>query len=210
MQTSTPLKDKQVVLFVGDDYEDMELQYPKYRLIEAGARVTVAGLESGTRHLGKHGYPQASQAAVKDLNPLDFDAVVIPGGWMPDKLRRADEVKKLVSAMDAAGRCVASICHGGWVCASAQVVSGRNYTGSPGIQDDLVHAGALWQDASVVVDGHHVSSRKPDDLPDFCRGIIHVMTAGNDADTPEKEADTAGTDGRVGGTGQTDSGQHFG
>jgi len=202
MDHNTPLQGKSIVIFVGDEYEDMELQYPKYRLREAGASVVVAGLDSGTKHLGKHGYPQVSESTVRELNPMDFDAVVIPGGWMPDKLRRAAEVKQLVAAMDAAGKCVASICHGGWVCASAQVVAGKHYTGSPGIQDDLIHAGALWEDAPVIIDGHHVSSRKPDDLPDFCRGIIQVMTADTHGDpTPEPA---------VGGTGQTDSGQHFG
>jgi len=194
-----PLRGKRVLVFVGGDYEDMELQYPKYRLIEAGAAVTVAGTTAGEKHLGKHGYPQTADAAVADLDPADFDGVVVPGGWMPDKLRRDADVKKFVAAMDAAGKCVASICHGGWVCASAKVISGKRYTGSPGIMDDMIHAGVLWEDAAVVIDGHHVSSRKPDDLPDFCRAIIAVMTGSQqgEADTPPTAA-------------HSDSGKHFG
>lgn len=171
-----PLQGKQVLIFVGDDYEDMELQYPKYRMLEAGAEVVVAGLEANRVYHGKHGYPQKSQAAIADVRAEDFDAVIIPGGWMPDKLRRYEEVKRIVQKIDAAGKCVASICHGPWIDISAGIVRGRTYTSTRALKDDLENAGATWVDEPVVVDGNRVTSRRPDDLPVFCRHIIEVMT----------------------------------
>ena len=170
------LQGKRVLIFVGDDYEDMELQYPKYRLLEAGAEVVVAGLEADVIHKGKYGYPQVSQKRIADLSGSDFDALVIPGGWMPDKLRRYDEVKKITSDIHHSGKCVASICHGPWIDISAGIVKGATYTSTPGLTDDLVNAGATWVDKPVVIDGNHVTSRRPDDLPEFCRGILEVMS----------------------------------
>ena len=172
-----------VLLFVGDDYEDLELQYPRLRLIEAGMQPLVAGLAGGHRYVGKHGYPATSDVAVADVPVADvaagrFAGVIVPGGWMPDKLRRDAHVLELVRAFDREGKLVASICHGGWICVSAGVVRGRSYTGSPGIKDDLVNAGARFRDEPVVVDGHHVSSRKPDDLPRFLTAVLDVLDAG--------------------------------
>lgn len=169
------LNGKSVLIFVGDDYEDMELQYPKYRLLEAGARVVVAGLEKGVTHKGKYGYPQVAHEKISDLNAVDFDGLVIPGGWMPDKLRRYDEVKHITKQIHDAGKCVASICHGPWIDISAGIVKGATYTSTPGLTDDLRNAGATWVDQPVVIDGNHVTSRRPDDLPEFCRGILEVM-----------------------------------
>jgi len=116
------LTGKHVLIFVGDDYEDMELQYPKYRLIEAGAKVTVAGLEHHHVYHGKHGYPQRAETSIVECKADDYDGLVIPGGWMPDKLRRYDEVKQIVKQIDDAGKCVASICHGPWIDISAGIV----------------------------------------------------------------------------------------
>ena len=171
----SPLDGQRVLIFVGNDYEDMELQYPKYRLIEAGVQVVVAGLETGVIYKGKYGYPQVSQARILDLDAADFDGLVIPGGWMPDKLRRYDEVKRITRQIHEAGKCVASICHGPWIDISAGIVKGATYTSTPGLTDDLRNAGANWVDQPVVIDGNHVTSRRPDDLPDFCRGILEVM-----------------------------------
>lgn len=171
------LQGKKVLIFVGDEYEDMELQYPKYRLREAGAEVVVAGLEAaGTTSMGKHGYPQVSDACVDDLSADDFDGVVIPGGWMPDKLRRSEKVRQLTREICEAGKLVASICHGPWINISAGIVKGKTYTSTPGLTDDLQNAGATWVDEPVHVDGHHVTSRRPDDLPMFCEAILQVMT----------------------------------
>jgi protease I len=163
-------------MFTGDIYEDLELWYPKLRLIEAGAEVIVAGEKGGATYEGKNGYPCRSDVSYLEVFARDFDGLVVPGGFMPDKLRRDEKVKQLVRDFAAEGKLLAAICHGGWIPISAGVYRGVRVTGSPGIKDDLINAGALWEDAAVVVDRHFVSSRKPDDLPDFCRGILHVMT----------------------------------
>jgi len=170
-----PLKGRRVLVLVDDVYEDLELWYPKLRLIEAGAQVTVAGPEAARTYAGKHGYPCRSDAAIAEVRAADFHGLLVPGGFAPDKLRRDPRVIQLVRDFDAAGKLVAAICHGGWVPISAKVYRGVRVTGSPGIKDDLENAGALFEDAAVVVDRHHVTSRRPDDLPDFCRGILSVL-----------------------------------
>src|SRR5687767_292071 len=121
------LKGKRVLIIAGDDYEDMELQYPKYRLLEAGAEVVVAGQKAGETYKGKHGYPQKSDKAIAELRAGDFDALVVPGGWMPDKLRRDTDLLKIVKAINDAGKVVASICHGPQIDISAGIVKGATY-----------------------------------------------------------------------------------
>jgi len=175
MPNSKPLAGRRLLMFVDDIYEDLELWYPKLRMIEAGAHVTVAGPEAKGKYQGKHGYPCSSDAAIRDIEAGDFQGVIIPGGFAPDKLRRDPKVLELVRQFAQAGKLVAAICHGGWIPISAAVYKGVKVTGSPGIKDDLVNAGAMWVDASVVIDRHFVSSRKPDDLPEFCEGILEVL-----------------------------------
>lgn len=169
------LSHKKFLMFVGDIYEDLELWYPKLRLIEAGAEVILAGPEAGKVYAGKNGYPCQSDISIRDANSADYDGIICPGGFMPDKLRRDPKVLSLVKECSDAGKLVAAICHGGWIPISAKVYNGVRVTGSPGIKDDLINAGAIWEDAPVVVDRHFVSSRKPDDLPDFCKGIFAVL-----------------------------------
>jgi protease I len=176
MPSDRPLSEKRILIFVGDVYEDLELWYPKLRLVEAGAAVVVAGPEANRQYAGKNGYPCTSDAAIADMEAADFDGLVVPGGFMPDKLRRDPKVLGLVREFAAEGKLVAAICHGGWIPISAGVYRHVRVTGSPGIKDDLINAGAVWEDAPVVVDRHFVSSRKPDDLPEFCRGILQVMS----------------------------------
>jgi protease I len=170
-----PLEGRRFLCFVGDIYEDLELWYPKYRLEEAGAHVTLAGPEAGQKYMGKNGYPCVSDAAIQDMETSDFHGVICPGGFMPDKLRRDPKVLSLLKEFNAQQKLVAAICHGGWMPISAKIYHGVRVTGSPGIKDDLINAGAIWEDSPVVVDRHFVSSRKPDDLPAFCRGILNVM-----------------------------------
>jgi protease I len=170
--TQTSLR---ILAFVDDLYEDLELWYPKLRLQEAGYETVLAGLKAGTRHLGKHGYPCTSDVAIADLRAEDFAGVLCAGGWMPDKLRRDPKVLELLREFDAAGKLVAAICHGGWMPISAGIYRGIRVTGSPGIRDDLVNAGALFEDAPLVVDRHFVSSRRPDDLPQFAQGMLQVL-----------------------------------
>ena len=169
------LMGQRILMFVGDVYEDLELWYPRLRMIEAGAKVVVAGQEAGRTYAGKHGYPCVSDAAVSQVRADQFDGLIVPGGFMPDRLRRDPAVLQLVRDFAAARKLVAAVCHGGWIPISAGVYRGVRVTGSPGIKDDLTNAGALWEDAPVVIDGPFVSSRKPDDLPDFCRGILAVL-----------------------------------
>jgi len=171
------LSGRRVLILVGEIYEDLELWYPKLRLQEAGAEVIVAGPEASTVYNGKNGYPCQSDVAIPQMNAGDFDALVVPGGFMPDKLRRDSVVLDLVRSFDTAGKPIAAICHGGWIPISAGVYQGIRVTGSPGIKDDLVNAGAIFADEPVVVDRNHVTSRRPDDLPDFCRELIQLIHA---------------------------------
>ncbi|MBI3118888.1 MAG: type 1 glutamine amidotransferase, partial [Candidatus Hydrogenedentes bacterium] len=168
MSEALPLSKKRILILVADLYEDLELWYPKIRLQEEGVQVTVAGPEAGVTYTGKHGYPCVADADLDLMLEADFDGIVLPGGFMPDKLRRIPKVKELVRKFAKAGKLVAAICHGGWMAISAGVYKGVNVTGSLGIKDDLENAGAIWLDAPVVVDHHFVSSRSPDDLPQFC------------------------------------------
>jgi protease I len=167
--------NRSILLLVGDDYEDLELHYPLLRLREAGFDAVTAGAAAGHRYRGKNGYPCTSDRALADCAASAFAGIVLPGGWMPDKLRRDPKVLALVRDFHAQNKLVASICHGPWIAISAGVVRGVRYTGSLGIKDDLVNAGALWHDAAAVVDGHHVSSRKPDDLPEFAAAMLRVL-----------------------------------
>jgi protease I len=172
-----PLAGKSILVFVDDIYEDMELWYPKYRLEEAGAKVVVAGPAAGHKYTGKHGYPCVADAAISAMNAADFAGVICPGGFAPDKLRRDPKLKSLIKEIADAKKPVAAICHGGWLCISAGVYRGVRVTGSPGIKDDLINAGAVFEDAAVVVDRHFISSRKPDDLPAFMRAVLAQLAA---------------------------------
>jgi protease I len=174
---TAPSLNQRILIFVDDIYEDLELWYPKLRLIEAGFQVVVAGPQAKQTYRGKHSYPGLSDVAIADVDADSFDGVVVPGGFMPDKLRRDARVLELVRDFHKSKKLVAAVCHGGWIPISAGVYKGVRVTGSLGIKDDLVNAGAIWCDEPVVIDGHHVSSRKPDDLPDFCRGILQVLSA---------------------------------
>ena len=175
MPADRPLAGQRVLLLVGDVYEDLELWYPKLRLIEGGAAVVVAGQKANERYEGKNGYPCVSDEAIARMRHPDFEGLVVPGGFMPDKLRRDPDVLQLVRDFADAGKLVAAICHGGWIPISAGVYRGVRVTGSAGIKDDLINAGAVWEDAAVIVDRNFVSSRKPDDLPHFCRGMLQVL-----------------------------------
>ncbi|MEM6392891.1 MAG: type 1 glutamine amidotransferase domain-containing protein [Planctomycetota bacterium] len=183
MAPTLPLTNKRVLIFLGKDYEDLELQYPKLRLREAGAHVTLAAPETGVTYPGKHGYPDTADQTLADTNPDDFDALVIPGGWMPDLLRRSDHVKSITKTIADAKKPIASICHGPWIDISAGIVRGVTYTSTPGIKDDLTNAGATWVNAEVHVDHDHqrVSSRRPSDLPAFCRAFIELIAPSGQA-----------------------------
>lgn len=181
-----PLSGRRILIFVADDYEDLELWYPRLRLIEAGATVVTAGAKARATCRGKNGYPCHTDVAIDDVKAADFDGVVLVGGWAPDKLRRDPKVLELVRAFDAAKKLIASICHGAWIAISAGVARGVRMTSTPGIRDDLTNAGAEWVDQPVVVDRHHISSRRPPDLPDFGAAIVHFLSDAAHGESPQR------------------------
>lgn len=170
------LEGRHVLMFVDDIYEDLELWYPKLRLEEEGAGVTVAGPKANKQYAGKHGYPCIADAAIDMMEESDFDALVIPGGFMPDKLRRDPKVLELTKQFHDARKPVAYICHAGWIPISAGIVKGFRVTSTPGIKDDLTNAGAVWVDEPCVIDRNHITARRPPDLPEFAKSIIEVMS----------------------------------
>lgn len=169
------LKGKRVAILAENLYQELEVWYPLLRLREEGAQVTVVGSGSAKEHTSKLGYPVAVDKFAKEVTAADFDAVVVPGGYAPDIMRRYPEMVKLVRDAALAGKVVAAICHAGWMLASADVVQGRTVTAFFAIKDDLVHAGATFVDVEVAVDGNLITSRKPEDLPAFCRAIIAAL-----------------------------------
>jgi len=169
------LKGKRIAVLAEDLYEDLELWYPVHRFREAGAKVTIVG-GGADRYASKHGYPVTPDTAAGNTAAADFDAVIIPGGYAPDRMRRHKAMVDLVRDMFAEGKVVAAICHGGWMLVSADVLRGRKATCFFAIRDDLVNAGARYEDREVVRDGNLVTSRKPEDLPAFCRTILQALT----------------------------------
>ncbi len=169
------LEGVSVVNLVHNDFEDLELWYPVLRLREEGARVLLAGERAGETYRGKYGVPARSDIAYSVLGDEEFEALLVPGGWAPDRIRRFPEVIAFVREMNDEERIIGQICHAGWVLASAGVLSGRTVTSTPGIRDDLENAGATWVDEPVVRDRNIVSSRRPPDLPDYARELIAAI-----------------------------------
>jgi len=171
------LSDRRVLVFAADLFEDMELLYPVYRLREEGVDVVVAGISADPVH-GKKGHgPVAVDTTVDRVDAGDFDAVVIPGGFAPDKLRRSKDVLRLVEQFNAASKPVAFICHAGWVPISAGILKGRRATSVDAIRDDMVNAGVDWVDEATVVDGNLISARTPADLGPFMKAILAALHA---------------------------------
>jgi len=166
--------NNKLLAFVGDIYEDLELWYPKLRLEAAGYGMTLAGEEVRTFD-GKHGYPAAADALVTQVKSQDFAGLLVPGGFMPDKLRRNAAVLKLTREFFEQGKLVAFICHGGWIPISARILKGKRATGTVAIKDDLENAGAVWVDEAVVIDGNLISSRVPKDLPAFGQALVEFL-----------------------------------
>ncbi len=169
------LKGKKVVILAENFYEDLELWVPYYRLKEEGAEVTVVGTGSSRTYTSKHGYPVEVSKEAKQIDMSAFDGVVIPGGYAPDHMRRYPAMVKIVKEAYEKGKVVSAICHAGWMLASAGILKGKKVTGVSAIKDDLVNAGATYIDQEVVRDGNLITSRKPDDLPAFCREIIDAL-----------------------------------
>jgi len=177
MEENMTLNGKRVLFFAAPLYEDLELWYPKIRLEEEGAVTTVAGLGETVYH-GKRGYPVTVDASVDQVHATDFDALVIPGGFAPDQLRRHETVLRITREIFQAGKPLAFICHAGWVPISAKILNGRRATSVRAIKDDMENAGVMWEDSPVVVDGNVISSRTPTDLPAFCKALIAALRRG--------------------------------
>lgn len=168
------LKGKEIAVLVEQLYEDLELWYPVLRFREAGASVHIVGPKKA-RYPSKHGYEAEADLSADMAKTKNFDAVIIPGGYSPDHMRRHPSMVDLVREAAKAGKVVAAICHGGWMLCSAGVVKGKKATCYFSIKDDLVNAGAEYVDEEVVRDGNLITSRFPDDLPAFCRSIIEAL-----------------------------------
>ncbi len=166
---------KRVAILVEKLYEDLELWYPALRLREAGATVTIVGPKAGESYPSKHGYPAKAEVSAADVKAADFDAIVIPGGYSPDHIRRHKAMVELVAEAARLGKVIASICHGPWVLCSTKALKGRRLTGFYSIRDDVENAGGIWEDAACVRDGNLVTSRTPDDLPAFLKGIFEAL-----------------------------------
>lgn len=170
------IKNKKILIFVADHYEDLELHYPRLRLQEAGAaKVLVAGPEKGNIYKGKHGYPVQTDLSFDEVDVNQFDALIIPGSYAPDLLRTIPKVLEITKQFDSQKKLVAFICHAGWVPISAQILHGVKATSYKAIKDDMINAGVEWMDAPVVIDRHFISSRFPPDLPHFCAAIIQYL-----------------------------------
>jgi len=168
------LSGKRIAILIEDLYNEFEFWYPYYRMKEAGAQVTVVGTGAKEYH-SKVGLPAPGGTSVETVRVADFDAVIVPGGYAPDRMRRNPALLKLVKDSFDQGKIVAAICHAGWVLVSAGILKGKRATCFSSIKDDVANAGAKYLDQEVVRDGNLITSRTPDDLPAFCREIIAAL-----------------------------------
>jgi protease I len=170
------LRGKRVAVLAETMYQELELWYPVYRLREEGADVKIVGTGKPEYH-SKLGYPVKADVAAEQVSAADFDAVVVPGGYAPDYMRRNEAMVRLVREAHEQGKVVAAICHAGWMLVSAGILRGKTATSYPSIKDDMINAGASYVDREVVRDGNIITARWPDDLPAFCREIIDALAA---------------------------------
>lgn len=170
------ISGKRVGILVEQQYEDLEIWYPYYRLHEARCVVSLIGPEEGKTYPSKHGYPAKCDIAAKDVHSTDFDGLIIPGGFCPDYIRRSEAMLRLVREMNDIEKPIAAICHGPWVLCSTKALKGRQATSFFAIKDDVTNAGAEWLDAEVVIDGHIITSRTPKDLPAFTAAFMQAIS----------------------------------
>jgi protease I len=169
------LKGKKVIILTENNYQDLEFWVPYYRLKEEGVEVTVVGSGSSRTYTSKYGYPVDAEKEAKDVDVSKYDGVIIPGGYAPDLMRRYPDMVRIVREAHQKGKVIAAICHAGWMLVSAGILKGKKATGFFSIKDDLINAGAHYLDEEVVRDGNLITSRKPDDLPAFCREMIEAL-----------------------------------
>ncbi len=188
------LKGRKVAIIIANEFEDIELLYPFLRLSEEGAEVVIIPIMFGSHPrpsckgkpvTGRYGIPvplefhkEGVRYAIKELNqvkPTDFDAIIIPGGFSPDRLRIIKEVLDFVKEAYHKGKIIAAICHGPQVLISAEIIKGKKCTSYAAVKDDLINAGAIFVDEPAIKDGNIITSRVPDDLPEFCQLIIESL-----------------------------------
>lgn len=172
------LQGKRVAVLVEQQYQEMEVWYPVYRLREAGCVVELVGPEAGKTYPSKLGYPAKATLSASDARADQFAAVVIPGGFSPDYIRRSAAMLSLVKDVYAAGKPVAAICHGPWVLCSTAALKGRKVTCFHSIKDDVTNAGGTYVDQEVCIDGNVITSRTPEDLPAFVVALMEMMRKG--------------------------------
>jgi len=169
------IEGKRVAIMLDHEYQELEVWYPLYRLVEAGAKVTCVAAEAGAEYASKLGYPRVSDVSAADVEGGDFDAVIVPGGWCPDFMRRHESMVSFIRQCVAADIVLAAICHGPWMLCSTDALKGKRATSFMAIRHDVINAGAEWVDAECVVDGKLITARKPDDLPAFMKAIIESL-----------------------------------
>ncbi len=164
-----------IIQFIDDEFEDLELWYPVYRMREFGAIVHLVGEKSNHLYHGKHGVPATSDFSYSDVNPALYDALLVPGGWAPDKIRRIETALNIVKQLDASKKPIGSICHGAWVLVSAGILKGRRLTSVPGIKDDLINAGAEWMNEQHFREGNLISAQRPPDIPAYMKLFVEAV-----------------------------------
>jgi protease I len=164
-----------VLSFVHHEFEDLELWYPILRLREEGFEVVLAGEEKGISYMGKYGVPAMSDVAYSEVQSSEFDALLVPGGWAPDKIRRSAKVIQIVQEMHSEKKVIGQICHAGWVLISAKILKGYTVTSTPGIKDDMENAGSIWVDTPAIADRNIVSAQRPPDLPLYMKLFIETL-----------------------------------
>lgn len=184
---------KRVAILVEDLYQDQEVWYPYYRLIEAGAEVAFIGTGKA-EYRGKYGYPVKPHRQIDQVSPGEFDGVIVPGGYAPDMLRRFPSVLRFVTEMNRQGKVIGAICHAGWVLCSAKILRGKTVTCFSAIKDDMVNAGATYVDRAVVRDGNLITSRQPDDLPQFMQAILEALQGAHPSSASKSTVDRSTQD----------------
>ncbi len=169
------LVGKKIAIMLDQQYQELEVWYPYYRFKEEGAKVTLVGPKAGVNYPSKLGYPCVADVAAADVKGSVFDAVVVPGGWCPDFMRRDESMIAFIQQCAAADIVLAAICHGGWMLCCTDALRGKRATSFLAIRHDMINAGARWLDEECVVDGKLITARKPDDLPAFCAAIIWAL-----------------------------------
>lgn len=169
------LRNRRAAILVEQQYQELEIWYPYYRFMEAGCGVTLVGPAAGIEYPSKMGYPAKSHKAAKDCDPGEFDVLVIPGGFAPDFMRRSEAMIAFTRGMAERGKLLAAICHGPWMLCSTTALRGKRVTCFHAIKDDVINAGAKYEDAEVIRDGNVITSRKPDDLPAFMLAILAAL-----------------------------------